>query len=79
MKNSKLRAVLTNMLAVKEMRLDGHGDKQLTEGGLCYLRAESAALREALTRLELFDEARLANVKEKIAIDWREPRPAVST
>ncbi len=70
MKNNKLRACMTRMLAVRELRLAGHGRNLLGEGVAGFMRDEAESLRESLTRLELFDEARLANMKEKILLDW---------
>ncbi len=79
MKNTRLRGTLMRMLAVKELRLDGKGRHELSEGSAGYVRGEAAALRTALDRLELFDEVRFANIKERVLLDWDDEASALAS
>ncbi len=72
MKNTRLRGTLMRMLAAKEMRLEGLGRHPLSDGAISFITGEAAALKEALVRLELFDQERFDNVREKIRLDWSE-------
>lgn len=66
-----IRRVLSTMIAVRDIRLDGLDKRRpLTDGARSYVLAECAALRDALERLELLDETQIASERERIEMAW---------